>query len=255
MLTKRIIPCLDIQDGRTVKGVNFTRLLDAGDPVELGARYAREGADELVYLDIKATQEDRKTLLTLVRNVALHINIPFTVGGGVSSTADAAALLEAGADKVTINSSALRRPALIDELARAFGSQMVVLAVDAKRTGDEWSVFSHGGTTPAGRSLFYWASEGQERGAGEIIFTSIDHDGTRNGFAVDTLRELGDTLTVPLIASGGAGANDHFVAVFRDGHVDGALAAGTFHFGTLTLPSLKNHLSQNGIPIRKTIEP
>jgi cyclase len=250
MLTKRIIPCLDIKGGRTVKGTNFTQLRDAGDPVELGMLYAQQGADELVYLDITASQEDRKTFTSLVREVASVLNIPFTVGGGIRSIADVGALLEAGADKVTINSAAVTNPDLIDELAAQFGSQLVVVSVDARQVDNQWIVHTHGGTRPTDRKLFSWAKEVQERGAGELLFTSMDHDGTRNGFAIDPLNKLSQWLTIPVIASGGAGRKEDFLSLFRLTNVDGALAAGVFHFGDIALPSLKTYLATNGVAVR-----
>ncbi|MBL7846589.1 MAG: imidazole glycerol phosphate synthase subunit HisF [Cyclobacteriaceae bacterium] len=250
MLTKRIIPCLDIKDGRTVKGVNFADLRDAGDPIELGARYASQGADELVYLDITATQQDRRTFSALVREIARHLDIPFTVGGGISSINDVAPLLEAGADKVSINSAAVRNPQLIDELAREFGSQMVVLAIDARKSGNQWQVFTNGGTQPTEKKLFSWAKEGQERGAGEILFTSMDHDGMKQGFAIDPIQKLSRLLNIPVIASGGAGRQEDFLSVFKLGEADAALAAGIFHFGQLSLPTLKQYLSKNGVIVR-----
>src|SRR6187431_222058 len=250
MLTKRIIPCLDIKDGRTVKGVNFVNIRDAGDPVELGAAYARQGADELVFLDISATNEQRKTFASLVRDIARHINIPFTVGGGISAVADVGRLLDAGADKVSINSSAVRNPQLIDELSKAFGAQCIVLAVDARKVENQWIVHTHGGKNPTDKKLFTWAKEGQERGAGEILFTSMDHDGTKNGFAVDPLHKLNEMLSIPIIASGGAGRMEHFDEVFRLGNADAALAASIFHFGEIKLPDLKAHLKRNGLEIR-----
>lgn len=250
MLTKRIIPCLDIKDGRTVKGINFVNIRDAGDPVELGATYAQQGADELVFLDISATNEERKTFAHLVKDIARHINIPFTVGGGISSVADVAPLLEAGADKVSINSSAVRNPALLDELVKAFGSQCIVLAIDAKKIDNQWTVHTHGGKKPTEKRLFSWAKEGQERGAGEILFTSMDHDGTKQGFANDALKKLHDMLTIPLIASGGAGTMDHFTETFIIGKSDAALAASIFHFGEIKIPDLKHFLRNQGIPMR-----
>jgi imidazole glycerol-phosphate synthase subunit HisF len=250
MLSKRIIPCLDIKDGRTVKGVNFVNIRDAGDPVELGARYAGEGADELVFLDISATNEQRKTFASLVKDIARHINIPFTVGGGISSVADVAPLLEAGADKVSINSAAVRNPQLIDELSKAFGSQCIVLAIDARKIDNQWTVHTHGGKQPTEKKLFSWAREGQERGAGEILFTSMDHDGTKNGFAIDPLNKLHQLLTIPVIASGGAGLSEHFIEAFVLGNADAALAASIFHFGEIKLPELKTYLSVKGINIR-----
>lgn len=250
MLTKRIIPCLDIKDGRTVKGVNFVDIRDAGDPVELGAAYAAQGADELVFLDISATNENRKTFASLVKEIATHVNIPFTVGGGITSVADVAPLLEAGADKVSINSAAVKNPALIDELAKAFGSQFVVLAIDARKINNQWTVHTHGGTKSTDKKLFSWAKEGQTRGAGEILFTSMDHDGTRQGFAVDPLAKLHELLSIPVIASGGAGNMQHFLEAFILGKADAALAASLFHFGELKIPDLKKYLQQNGVPAR-----
>lgn len=250
MLTKRIIPCLDIKDGRTVKGINFINIRDAGDPVELGASYARQGADELVFLDISATNENRKTFVELVRDIAAHVNIPFTVGGGISSVADVAPLLEAGADKVSINSAAVNNPQLIDELAKAFGSQFVVLAIDARKIDNQWTVYTHGGSKPTDKKLFSWAKEGQTRGAGEIMFTSMDHDGTKQGFAIDPLAKLHELLSIPVIASGGAGNPRHFLEAFVMGKADAALAASLFHFGELTIPDLKSYLKTNGVTVR-----
>jgi imidazole glycerol-phosphate synthase subunit HisF len=250
MLTKRIIPCLDIKDGRTVKGVNFVSLRDAGDPVELAAQYAQQGADELVFLDISATNEERKTFASLVKDIARHINIPFTVGGGISSVADVAPLLEAGADKVSVNSAAVRNPQLIDELSKAFGAQCIVLAIDARKVENQWIVHTHGGKNPTDKKLFTWAKEGQERGAGEILFTSMDHDGTKNGFANDPLSKLHALLQIPIIASGGAGNMGHFIDTFILGKADAALAASIFHFGEVKIPDLKSFLKQNGILTR-----
>jgi cyclase len=250
VLTKRIIPCLDIKNGRTVKGTNFTNLRDAGDPVELGARYAAQGADELVFLDISATLEERKTFAGLVREIARYVNIPFTVGGGISSIGDVAPLLDAGADKVTINSAAAARPELIDELSKEFGSQFIVLAIDAKKIGNQWTVHTHGGSRITDKKLFSWAREGQQRGAGEILFTSMDHDGTRNGFALDPLNKLNQLLTIPVIASGGAGRKEDFLEVFAVGQADGALAASIFHFNEIPIPALKTFLRHNSISIR-----
>lgn len=250
MLTKRIIPCLDIKDGRTVKGVNFINIRDAGDPVELGAAYASQGADELVFLDISATNEGRKTFASLVRDIAKHINIPFTVGGGISSVADVASLLDAGADKVSVNSAAVSNPELIDELSRAFGAQCIVLAIDARKADNQWVVHTHGGKKPTEKKLFSWAKEGQERGAGEILFTSMDHDGTKSGFAIDPLQKLNMQLQIPVIASGGAGNESHFIDAFVLGKADAALAASIFHFGEIKIPVLKSFLKQNSIPIR-----
>ena len=250
MLTKRIIPCLDIKDGRTVKGVNFINIRDAGDPVELAAQYAQEGADELVFLDISATDENRKTFAKLVMEIARHINIPFTVGGGINSLEDVAPLLDAGADKVSINSAAVRRPELITELANAFGSQCIVLAVDARKIDNQWTVHTHGGKRPTDKKLFTWAREGQERGAGEILFTSMDHDGTKNGFAIDPLSKLHELLHIPIIASGGAGSMGHFMDAYLLGKADAALAASIFHFGEIKIPDLKDFLKKKNIPIR-----
>ncbi len=250
MLTKRVIPCLDIKDGRTVKGVNFINIRDAGDPVELAAMYAQQGADELVFLDISATNEERKTFASLVKDIARHINIPFTVGGGISGVPDVAPLLESGADKVSVNSAAVRNPALIDELSKAFGSQCIVLAIDARRVDNHWIVHTHGGKKPTEKKLFSWAKEGQGRGAGEILFTSMDHDGTKKGFAVDALNKLHELLTIPVIASGGAGEAGHFMDAFILGKADAALAASIFHFGEVKIPDLKAYLEAKGINVR-----
>jgi len=250
VLTKRIIPCLDIKDGRTVKGINFIDIRDAGDPVELGAAYAAQGADELVFLDISATNEKRKTFASLVKEIATHVNIPFTVGGGITSVADVAPLLEAGADKVSINSAAVKNPDLIDELAKAFGSQFVVLAIDARKVDNQWTVHTHGGSQPSDRKLFSWAKEGQSRGAGEILFTSMDHDGTKQGFAIDPLAKLHELLSIPVIASGGAGNMQHFLEAFVLGKADAGLAASLFHFGELKISDLKKYLQNNGVPVR-----
>jgi cyclase len=250
MLCKRIIPCLDVMNGRTVKGVNFLNLRDAGDPVELAARYALEGADELVFLDITATHEKRKTLAELASRVAQAINIPFTVGGGIVSVDDALVLLHSGADKVSVNSAAVRRPELISELADRFGSQCVVLAVDARQTENGWEVYLNGGRIPTGMELFAWVSEAVERGAGEILFTSMDHDGTRNGFANEALLEMSQRFSVPLIASGGAGNMEHFADAFVKGKADAALAAGIFHYHEVAIPDLKQYLFNKKIPVR-----
>ena len=250
MLTKRIIPCLDIKDGRTVKGVNFIDLRDAGDPVELARRYTQEGADELVFLDISATEQKRKTLADLVLKVAASLDIPFTVGGGVSSVEDAKILLRNGADKVSINSAAVRRPELINELADAFGSQCLVVAIDAKKIEDRWRVHLVGGKVPTPINLNEWAREVEIRGAGEILFTSMDHDGTKNGFANSALAELTEMVNIPIIASGGAGNTEHFVDTFKIGKADAALAASVFHFGEIAIPQLKNILKKENIPIR-----
>jgi cyclase len=235
-----------------VKGVNFLELRDAGDPVALGEMYAQQGADELVFLDISATNEKRKTFVKLVREIAAHVNIPFTVGGGISSIEDVAPLLEAGADKVSINSAAVTNPQLIDDLAKAFGSQFVVLAIDARQVNNQWTVHTHGGTRPTDKKLFTWAKEGQSRGAGEILFTSMDHDGTKSGFAVDPLEKLNQLLQIPVIASGGAGTMSHFLEAFVIGKADAALAATLFHFGEIKINDLKEYLSNHQLPIRKT---
>lgn len=250
MLTKRIIPCLDIKDGRTVKGVNFVDLRDAGDPVELAAIYAENGADELVFLDISATEERRKTLADLVKNVAREVNIPFTVGGGISSIDDVDILLKCGADKVSINSSAVRNPDLIDELVAKFGSQCIVVAIDAKQIEGEWIVHLVGGKVPTPLNLFDWAKEVEKRGAGEILFTSMDNDGTKNGFANDALLQLNKLVNIPVIASGGAGNADHFVDTFKQGKADAALAASIFHFKEVEIKTLKEKLKEHGIPVR-----
>ncbi len=250
MLAKRIIPCLDIRNGKTVKGINFENVIDVGDPVELGARYAREGADELVYLDITATHEGRKLFADLVERIAAHLNIPFTVGGGIDRLEDAHVLLASGADKVSINSSAVRNPELIDRIAGGFGSQFVVVAVDARLEAGRWVVYVNGGRIATGRELFSWAREAQERGAGEILFTSMNHDGTKNGYACEALKELTSALSIPVIASGGAGTMAHFVEVFREGNADAALAASIFHYNEIPIRDLKNHLKQHQIIVR-----
>ena len=250
MLTKRIIPCLDIKNGRTVKGVNFVDLKDAGDPVELAKKYSDEGADELVFLDISATEERRKTLVDLVRKVAATINIPFTVGGGISSVEDVEILLKNGADKVSINSSAVKNPQLINDLALAFGSQCVVVAIDSKQINGKWIVHLVGGKVPTELDLFDWALEVESRGAGEILFTSMDHDGTKNGFADEALSKLSTTLNIPIIASGGAGTIQHFVDTFTIGKADAALAASVFHFQEIEIQHLKKELKNNNIEVR-----
>lgn len=250
MFTKRIIPCLDIKNGRTVKGVNFVNLIDAGDPVELAQQYAQKGADELVFLDISATQEARNTTLDLVLHVAEHVNIPFTVGGGISSVKDVDALLKCGADKVSINSSAVKRPELINELSAKFGCQCIVVAIDAKQIDGNWKVHLAGGSIPTQLDLFEWAKEAQERGAGEILFTSMNHDGTKNGFANDALAKLSNELHIPIIASGGAGTMEHFSDAFIKGKADAALAASVFHYGEIDIKTLKQNLKKNGITVR-----
>lgn len=250
MLTKRIIPCLDIKDNRTVKGVNFVDLRDAGDPVELAAFYAGHGADELVFLDISATENKRKTLAHLVLKVAEKVNIPFTVGGGISSVEDVRVLLNSGADKVSVNSSAVKNPDLINELSAAFGSQCVVVAIDAKKLDTGWKVHLVGGKVPTEIDLFDWAFEAQERGAGEILFTSMDHDGTKNGFANEALSRLNELLHIPVIASGGAGNISHFIDAFRLGKADAALAASVFHYKEIEINKLKKELAASHIPVR-----
>ena len=250
MLTKRIIPCLDIKDGRTVKGVNFVNLRDAGDPVALATQYASEQADELVFLDISATEQKRKTLADLVLKVAAAIDIPFTVGGGIASVEDVSVLLKNGADKVSINSAAVKRPELIIEVANHFGSQCLVVAIDAKQVSGQWKVHLVGGKVPTEIDLFNWAKEVEERGAGEILFTSMDHDGTKNGFANQALAKLSDTVNIPIIASGGAGSTQDFIDTFTLGKADAALAASVFHFGTIPIPELKQILKKQQIAIR-----
>ncbi len=250
MLAKRIIPCLDIKDGRTVKGVNFINLRDAGDPVELAARYAAEGADELVFLDITATHEGRKTFAALVHRIAKAINIPFTVGGGIGSVADVSVLLEAGADKVSVNSAAVRNPLLINELAREFGNQCIVVAIDAKQDSGDWWVYLNGGRLRTEARALAWASEAEERGAGEILLTSMDHDGSKNGFAIELTKAVSELVGIPVIASGGAGRMEHFTEVFTEGKADAALAASIFHFGEIPVPDLKQYLVNQGVVIR-----
>ena len=250
MLTKRIIPCLDIKDGRTVKGINFVNLRDAGDPVELPTRSTQQGADELVFLDISATEQKRKTLAALVLRVAKALDIPFTVGGGISSVKDARLLLLNGADKVSINSAAVKRPELINELAAAFGNQCVVVAVDAKQIEGKWIVHLVGGKVPTKIDLFDWVKEVEMRGAGEILFTSMDNDGTKNGFANEALAKISNSINIPIIASGGAGEIQHFIDTFTKGKADAALAASVFHFGEISIPALKNELIKEKIAIR-----
>jgi cyclase len=251
MLTKRIIPCLDIKDGRTVKGINFENIRDAGDPVELGALYAAQGADELVFLDITATVEKRKTLSELVNKIAHKINIPFTVGGGISSVEDVSVLLQNGADKISINTSAFKNPQLIYDLAKQFGSQCVVLAIDTKKEDDgEWYVYLNGGRTKTTTKCFEWAKQAVDLGAGEILLTSMNNDGTKQGFALDITQQLSENLSVPIIASGGGGSMQHFKDVFQDAKADAALAASIFHFKEITIPDLKQYLQQSNIPVR-----
>lgn len=250
MITKRIIPCLDIQNGRTVKGIQFKALTDAGDPVELARKYADNGADELVFLDITATEEKRQTLVTLVRNVAAAINIPFTVGGGVRTVADVELLLQNGADKVAVNSAALENPELITDLAKRFGSQCIVAAIDAQPVQGRWKVFRMGGKQETEWELLDWSKEVTEKGAGEILFTAIDQDGRKNGFANEILAVISQTVNVPIIASGGAGKIADFITVFNEGKADAALAASVFHYDEITIPSLKKALSNYNIPVR-----
>jgi len=253
-LAKRIIPCLDVKDGRTVKGVNFVDLRDAGDPVELAWNYSRQGADELVFLDITATHERRKTMVELVKSVARQINIPFTIGGGINEIADADALLNAGADKISINSAAVRNPSFIDELAKAFGVQFVVVAVDTKSIGDKNIVHLNGGRIPTEKETLNWILEAESRGAGEILLTSMNHDGTKNGFDNGLLKLVNDAVHIPVIASGGAGSVQHFVDVFEKTNVDAALAASVFHYGEILIPDLKEILRQNNIEVRTIAE-
>lgn len=250
MLSKRIIPCLDVKDGSTVKGVNFVNFRDAGDPVELGKKYCQDGADELVYLDITASHEGRKTFLDLVRRIAQNINIPFTVGGGINDVTDVEKLLNAGADKISINSAALRNPSLIDSISHNFGSQVCVVAIDARYYNNEWICYINGGRIPTKRNLVEWAYEAQERGAGEILFTSMDHDGVKTGFACEALVMLHERLSIPVIASGGAGDYDHFYDVFTIGKADAALAASIFHFNEIPIKKLKQFLKDKNIDIR-----
>ena len=251
MLTKRIIPCLDIKDGRTVKGTNFVNLRDAGDPVELGAVYAKQGADELVFLDITATVEKRKTLSELVNKIAHNINIPFTVGGGISSVEDVSVLLQNGADKISVNTSAFKNPQLVNDLAKEFGSQCVVLAIDTKKEEDgEWYVYLNGGRTKTEIKCFGWAKQAVDLGAGEILLTSMNNDGTKQGFALDITKQLAENLAVPVIASGGGGTMQHFVDVFQQANADAALAASIFHFKEIAIPDLKQYLKEQHIAMR-----
>ena len=250
MLSKRIIPCLDIKDGRTVKGINFVNLRDAGDPVELATQYALEQADELVFLDISATEQKRKTLADLVLKVAAAIDIPFTVGGGIRSVEDVSILLKNGADKVSINSAAVKNPSLINKLSEQFGSQCIVVAIDAKQIDGQWKVHLVGGKVPTELDLFDWAKEVEQRGAGEILFTSMDHDGTKQGFANNALARLSTEVNIPIIASGGAGTVPHFIDTFTKGKADAALAASVFHFGEISIPELKKQLNQQRLAVR-----
>lgn len=250
MLAKRIIPCLDIKDGQTVKGTNFVNLRQAGDPIELGRLYSEQGADELVYLDITASHEGRKTFTELVKRIAAQINIPFTVGGGIHELSDVDRLLNAGADKVSINSAAIRNPQLVDDIAKNFGSQVCVVAIDAKQTEEGWKCYLNGGRVATDRSLMDWAKEVNDRGAGEILFTSMNHDGVKTGYANEALAELSELLSIPIIASGGAGTKEHFRDAFIQGKADAALAASVFHFGEIPIPELKTYLCNEGINVR-----
>ena len=250
MLAKRIIPCLDIKDGQTVKGVNFVNLRQAGDPVELGRAYSEQGADELAFLDITASFEERKTFTALVSRIAANINIPFTVGGGINELSDVERLLRAGADKISINSSAILHPDLIEDIAEHFGSQVCVVAIDAKQTEKGWNCYLKGGRIETEKKLFDWAHEAQERGAGEILFTSMNHDGVKKGYANEALATLSDNLSIPIIASGGAGCKEDFADVFIEGKADAALAASVFHFGDILIPELKSYLCSRNISVR-----
>jgi imidazole glycerol-phosphate synthase subunit HisF len=250
MLTKRIIPCLDIKDGRTVKGTNFINLKDAGDPVELAIQYCNEGADELVFLDISATNENRKTLANLVREIALHINIPFTVGGGISSIADVEILLANGADKISVNSSAVKNPKLINDLAKQFGSQCIVVAMDIKQINNQWYVHTNGGKIKTEIEALHWAKQIEQLGGGEILLTSMDNDGTKNGFAIEITKKISTSVSIPVIASGGAGTMQHFTDVFINGKADAALAASIFHFKEIEILNLKKYLKENKIEVR-----
>lgn len=253
MLTKRIIPCLDVKDGKTVKGVNFVNLRDAGDPVELGALYSEQGADELVFLDITATLEKRRTLVDLVKRIAQNINIPFTIGGGIGSVEDVTACLNAGADKVSVNSAAVKNPGVIDEMSKEFGSQCIVVAVDTRYVNGKNLIHTHGGSKPTDIDTLHWVKEIESRGAGEILLTSMDHDGTKAGFANELTSTISELVNIPVIASGGAGNMEHFIDVFTEGKADAALAASIFHFKEIGIPELKDYLEQNGILIRKPV--
>ncbi|MBP1618246.1 MAG: imidazole glycerol phosphate synthase subunit HisF [Bacteroidetes bacterium] len=250
MLAKRIIPCLDVKDGMTVKGTNFVNLREAGDAVELGVRYSEQGADELVFLDITASHEKRKTFTELVKRIAANINIPFTIGGGISELSDVDRLLNAGADKISVNSTAIRHPEIIGQIAKNFGSQVCVCAIDANFENGKWTCYTSGGRHRSDKELFSWAKEVQELGAGEILFTSMNHDGVKTGFANEALRRLSEELSIPIIASGGAGTKEHFKDVFVEGKADAALAASVFHFGEIPIPDLKSYLRSEGISIR-----
>lgn len=250
MLAKRIIPCLDVKDGMTVKGTNFVNLREAGDPVELGVRYSEQGADELVFLDITASHEERKTFTELVKRIAANINIPFTIGGGINELSDVDRLLNAGADKVSVNSTAIRNPEIIEEIAKNFGSQVCVCAIDANFEGGIWSCYTSGGRNKTDKELFSWAKEAENLGAGEILFTSMNHDGVKTGYANEALRRLSETLNIPVIASGGAGNMEHFRDVFVNGKADAALAASVFHFGEIAIKDLKDYLKKENINVR-----
>ncbi len=250
MLTKRIIACLDIKDGRTVKGTNFVDLRDAGDPVDLAHRYAQEGIDELVFLDISATNEERTTLIDLVKKIGEVVNIPFSVGGGINDKKIAYNLLQSGADKVSVNSSAISNPQLITDISSAYGTQCMIVAIDAKQIDSKWYVHTHGGKRNTGIDLFDWAKEAEDRGAGEILFTSMDHDGTKNGFAIDALSKMNSMLSIPIIASGGAGKKEHFLDALKDGVAEAALAASVFHYQEIEVKDLKQYLLKNNIPTR-----
>lgn len=249
-LAKRIIPCLDVRNGETVKGINFVNLRSAGDPVELGKAYSDAGADELVFLDITASFEERKTFANLVSRVAQEVNIPFTVGGGISTIDDVERMLLAGADKVSINSAAIRNPQLINQIASKFGSQVCVCAIDARLDEDGWHCYVKGGRERTALSLFDWANEVADRGAGEVLFTSMDHDGVKQGYANEALAQLAENIPIPVIASGGAGRKEHFRDAFVQGHADAALAASVFHFGEIKIPELKKYLSKEGVNVR-----
>lgn len=250
MLAKRIIPCLDVKDGKTVKGTNFVNLREAGDPVELGIQYSQQGADELVFLDITASHEERKTFTDLVKRIAANINIPFTIGGGINELSDVDRLLNAGADKVSVNSTAIRNPQIITDIAKNFGSQVCVCAIDASFEAGVWTCYTSGGRNRTDKELFSWAKEAENLGAGEILFTSMNHDGVKTGFANDALQQLSETLNIPVIASGGAGKMEHFRDVFVQGKADAALAASVFHFGEISIKDLKDYLKQENINVR-----
>lgn len=250
MLAKRIIPCLDVKDGMTVKGTNFVNLRQAGDPVELGVRYSEQGADELVFLDITASYEERKTFIDLVKRIAANINIPFTIGGGINELSDVDRLLNAGADKISVNSTAIRNPKIIEDIAKNFGSQVCVCAIDANFEDGIWSCYTSGGRNKADKELFSWAKEAENLGAGEILFTSMAHDGVKTGYANEALKTLSEILSIPVIASGGAGKMEHFKDVFVEGRADAALAASVFHFGEIKIKDLKDYLKKENINVR-----